>query len=76
MVDVSTIQALDHELSREAKVFAYLKCLLVDVLSREIFCDAAIVCVGKLSSVNLIVEEVVNINIVHITLDALQIGVL
>ena len=43
VVDVAAIQALDHELPREAEVVANLQGLLVDVFGGEVLGDAAII---------------------------------
>lgn len=75
MVDVSAVEALDHKLAREPEVFAHLKCLLVNVLTREVLGNAAVVCVAKLDFVVLVVKQVVNVHVVHVTLDVLQINV-
>ena len=75
MVDVATIQAFDHELTREPKVVANLQGLLVDVLRRKVFRDATVVGVAQLYLVVLVVEEVVHVHIVHIALDVLQVDV-
>ena len=76
MVEVPSVEALNHELPWEAEVLTHLQSFLIDVLCREVFSDAAIVSVAELSPIVLIIEEVVNIHIVHIALDALQIDVL
>jgi hypothetical protein len=76
MIYITAVQAFYHELAREAEILANSKCFFIYVLCRKILCDAAIVCVRELCSVYLIIEEVVNVNIVHITLDAFEIDVL
>lgn len=43
MVDVSSVQALNHKVSRESKVLAHFNGLLVDYLRREVLSDAAVV---------------------------------
>lgn len=75
MVDVATIQALYHELAGEPEVVAHLQRLFVDVLRREVLCDATVVGVAQLYLVVLVVEEVVHVHVVHITLDVLQVDV-
>jgi len=76
MVEVPSVEALNHELPWEAEVFTHFQSFLIDVLCREVFSDATIVSIAELSPIVLIIEEVVNIHIVHIALDALQIDVL
>jgi hypothetical protein len=76
VVQVSSVEALDHELAGEPEVFAHFEGLLVYVLRREILCDAAVISVGEFGAVVLIIEEVVNINVVNVALDALQVDVL
>lgn len=76
MVNVASVQTLNHELSWESEVFAHPQCLFVNVFSRKIFRDAAIVSIGELSCVYLIIEQIVNVDIVHIPLDALQVYIL
>ena len=48
MVDVSTIQALDHELPGEPEVVANLQRFLIDVLRREVLRDATVIRVAQL----------------------------
>lgn len=76
MVDVTPVQALYHERAGEPEVFACTQGFLVDVLGREVLRDAAVVRVGQLRRVDLVIEEVVYIYIVHITLDGLHIDIL
>ena len=76
MINVPSVQALNHELPGEPEILTHSQSFLVNVLSREIFCDAAIVCVGKLRCVDFIVEEVVNVDIVNVPLYRLQVNVL
>lgn len=56
MVEISSVQAFDHKLTREAEVLAYLQPFLIYVLGREVFCDAAVVGVRKLSVIILIIK--------------------
>jgi hypothetical protein len=76
VVDVPAIQAFDHELAREAEVLAHTQGLFIYILCREIFCDAAVVCIGQFCSVDLIIEEIVDVNVIHIALDGLKVDVL
>lgn len=76
MVDVATVQALDHEWTRESEVLAHRESLFVDVLRREVFCYAAVVGVAQLDLVVLVVEQVVDVHVVHVALDVLQIDII
>jgi hypothetical protein len=75
VVDVASVEALDDELAREAEVLTNRESLLVDILSGEVFGDAAVVGVTQLDLVILVVEQVVHVNIVDIALDVLQVQV-
>jgi len=76
VVDVPTIQAFDHELAREPEVLAHTQGLFIYILRRKILCDAAVVCIRQLCSVDLIIEEVIDVNVIHIALDGLKVDVL
>ena len=76
MVDVPAIQAFDHELPREPEVLAHTQGLFIYILCREILCDAAIVCIGQLGRVDLIIEEVIDVYVIHIALDGLKVNIL
>jgi hypothetical protein len=76
MIDIATVETLNHECSGEPKVLTYFECLFINVLCREVFGDTAVICIGQLCVVVLIIKEVIDINIVNITLDALQVKVL
>jgi hypothetical protein len=43
MVYVSPVQTFYHKLAREAEVLAHSQGFLIDVLSREVLCNAAVV---------------------------------
>ena len=73
MVYVSSIEALYEELPWEPEVFADLKSLLVYVFGREILGDAAVVRVTQLYLVILMVKEVVDVHIIHVSLDILKV---
>ena len=45
MIDVSAIEALNHELAGETEVLTHSQGLFVDVFRTEILRDTAIVCV-------------------------------
>jgi hypothetical protein len=75
VVDVASVQTFNQELTWEPKVFTDLKGLFVDVLGGEVFGDAAVVCVAEFDLVVLVVEEVVDVNIVYVTLDVLEVDV-
>lgn len=76
MVDISAIEAFYHELARETEILAHFKCFFVDVFGREILSDAAIISVREFRRVDLVIEEVVNVYVVHVTLNTFQISVL
>ena len=76
MIDISAVQTFDHKLSWEAKVFTYTEGFFVNVFSREIFCNAAVVSVGELRWIDLVIEEVVHVDVVNIPLNALKVNVL
>ena len=76
VVDIPAIQAFDHELAREPEVLAHTQGLFIYILCREILCDAAIVCIGQLGRVDLIIEEVIDVNVIHIALDGLKVDIL
>jgi hypothetical protein len=73
MVNVAPIKALDHKRAGVPKVLAHFKSLLVDVLCGEIFSDAAVVCVAQFCPVKSIIKQVVNIDIVYISLYFFQV---
>jgi hypothetical protein len=75
MIDISTIETLDHKRAWEAEIFAYFKRLLINVLSREVLCDATVVSVRELRPIHFVIEEVVHIHVIHITLYALQVNI-
>ena len=75
VVDVSTIEALDHELAGESEILAHFDRLFVDDLRCEVLCDAAVVNVAQLILVVLVVEQIVNIDVVYVALDRLKIHV-
>ena len=75
VVDVSTIEALDHELAGESKILAHFDRLFVDDLRCKVLCDAAVVNVAQLIFVVLVVEQIVNIDVVYVALDRLKIHV-
>ena len=70
MVNVATVQTLDHEVSWEAEVFTDLNRFFVYDLRSEVFCDAAVVDVAELVFIVLMVEKVVNVDIIDIALNA------
>lgn len=43
MIDIPTIEALNHKLPREPEVLAHAQRLLIDILGAEVLSDAAIV---------------------------------
>ena len=63
-------------MSRKSEIFAYFQCLLVNVLRSEVFCDATVVSVAQFYLVVLVVEQIVHVNIIHITLDTTQVNVI
>lgn len=75
MVNVSPIEALDEELSGEPKVFTNQKGLLVNVLCRKVFGDAAVVGVAEFDLVILVIEQIVHVYIVHIALNVFEVNV-
>ena len=75
VVDVSTVEALDHELAWESEVLAHFDRLFVDDLRCEVLCDAAVVNVAQLILVVLVVEQIVHIDVVYVALDRLKIHV-
>ena len=75
VVDVSTVEALDHELAWESEVLAHFDRLFVDDLRCEVLCDAAVVNVAQLILVVLVVEQIVHIDVVYVALDRLKIHI-
>ena len=75
VVDVSTVEALDHELAWESEVLAHFDRLFVDDLRCEVLSDAAVVNVAQLILVVLVVEQIVHIDVVYVALDRLKIHV-
>ena len=75
MVDVSTVEALDHELAWESKVLTHFDRLFVDNLRREVLRNAAVVNVTQLVLVVFVVEQIVHIDVVYVSLDRLKIHV-
>lgn len=76
MIYVSPIQTFDHKLARESKVLAHAQGFLIYIFCREVLCDATIVCVRELCCVDFIIEEVIDVYIIHISLDGLEVNVL
>ena len=74
MVNVTPIQAFDHELSGEAEIFADFYGLFINNLRGEVLCDAAVVNIAQLVSIILVVEQVVYIDVVDITLNGLEVN--
>lgn len=75
MVNISSVQALNQELAWEPEVFTHLQSFLVDVLGREVFSNAAVVSVAQFDFIIFMVEEVVDVNIVHVSLNILEVNI-
>jgi len=75
VVNITAVQALYQELTGEPEVLAYCQGLLVDVLRREVLGDAAVVGIAQLNPIVFVIEEVVNIDIVHIALDVAEVDI-
>ena len=73
MVNVAAIETFDHEVAREAEVFAHFDRLLVNDLRGKVLCDATIVYIAELILVILMVEQVVHVDVIDITLNARQV---
>ena len=71
MINVSPIKTFDHELTRETKVLTDPQGFLVYIFGRKIFSNTAIVCIRELCCVDLIIEEIIDIHIIHIALNRL-----
>lgn len=69
VINVASVQALDHEVSWKAKVFTDFNRLFVYDLGGEVFCDAAVVDVAELVLVVLVVEKVVYVDKIDIALN-------
>lgn len=76
MVKVSSVKALYHKVSWESEILTDFNALFVNVLCGKVLCHAAVVRIREFCLVVLVVEEVVNINIIHVALDALKVQVL
>lgn len=76
MINISPVETLDHELPRETEVFTDAQGLLIYVFGGEVLCYTTIIGVRELCRVDLVVEQVVNIDIVDVSLNGFQVNVL
>ena len=51
MVDITAVKTFDQELSWVAEIFTDFQGLFVDVLSSEVLCNTAVICVAELALV-------------------------
>ena len=76
MVDISSVQAFNHEMPWESKVLTNFNRFLIDYLRSEILSYAAVVNIAEFILIVLMVEQIVNIDIVNISLDSLQVNII
>lgn len=75
MVDITSIQTLDHKLSWVPEVLTHFECLFIYVFCREVFSNTAVISVTQFGFVNTIIEQIVNIDVVYIPLNLLRLFV-
>ena len=68
MINVAPIQTFYNKLPRISKVFAYFQSFFINVLTCEVFSDAAVVRVAQLRLVVFMVEQIVDVNIIYVPL--------
>ena len=76
MVEVTFVQALYNKVSRIPVAFYDFQCFLINVLSGEILSDTAVVRIRKLCAVIFLVKEIINVDIVYISLYIFQIDII
>ncbi len=76
MVDIAPIQTFDHKVPREAKILTNFYRFLIDYLRSEILCYAAVVNIAEFILIVLMVEQIIDIDIVNISLDSLQVNII
>ena len=75
MINITPVQALNHKLPWEPEVFADCKSFLVNILCWKIFRYATVICITELYFVIFVVEQVIDVDIVNISLEVLYIYV-
>jgi hypothetical protein len=76
VINVSSVEALDHKGSGKAKVFTNFERFFVNVLCCKVFCHATVVSIAKFVLVYAIIKQVVHVDVVYVALNLIHVYVL